>query len=398
MPRRRHTLLGIAVSALATSLVIGGTGPSVGADPAADLARASAAAASADQAVSQAKRELAQLDEELSHVEEDYAQAKIAQQASQQRADALKADVAAQQAKVDKLRTQAADIARASFQTSGIDPTTQLFVSGDPDSFLQQVSTVAKVDENMNAVLQQFQAEQANLADLKRAADGELAKAAEASSSMAQLESRGKANVAAAQAVLDRLSASQRAALDAVDAAQAGVAAAQAAQEQAAQQQAARATTTQSAARAAGSTAPSPASAAASSSPTVSSSAGAPSSAAAKALAYAEAHIGYPYVWAAEGPNAFDCSGLVVAAYRSAGVSLPHSSSVLSGTGRAVSRSELRPGDLIFWFNPVHHVSIYAGNGMMVHAVNPRVGVIKNPVSEWIGWGVYYAGARRVVG
>jgi len=387
-------VLSIAVSALAASLVLGAGAPAALADPAADLARATAAAANADQAVASARQELARLDDELSQVEEDYAQAKLAQQASQQRAAALQADVAHQQAKVDALRGQAADIARASFQTRGIDPTTQLFVSGDPDSFLQQVSTVAKVDENMNAVLQQFQAEQANLADLKRAADAEAAKSAQAAASMATLQSQGEANVAAAQALVSRLTDSQRAALAAVDAAQAGVAQAEAARAQAAQAQA-----PQAQAQTQGAAATTDARTTATASPaTTSVSAGAPSSAAAKALAYARAHIGSAYVWGAEGPNSFDCSGLVVAAYRSAGVSLPHSSSVLSGTGRAVSRSELRPGDLIFWFNPVHHVAIYEGNGMMVHAVNPRVGVTENSIDQWIGWGVYYAGARRVAG
>ena len=86
------------------------------------------------------------------------------------------------------------------------------------------------------------------------------------------------------------------------------------------------------------------------------------------ALNTAMAQLGDRYVWAGAGPNVFDCSGLTQYAYAAAGVSLPHSSSMQSRMGQAVSRSELQPGDLIFFYNPVSHVGIYIGNGQMVHA------------------------------
>lgn len=395
LSRGRNLIVTMAVSALATSLALGGA-TIASADPASELSRAQAVAATADQALVAAQKELDRLHEELGAIEEEFAQARFAEQASRQRADALSADVCAQQSKVDGLRAQAADIARASFQNGGVDTTTQLFVSGNPESFLKQISTVAKVDENMNAVLQQFQAEQANLADLKRAADAELAKASEATAKAAELEARGKKNVEDAQAVLARLSAEQRQALANVEAAANAAAEAAAAQAEAAAEdrpteQAAPASTT--------TTARTTTAAATTATTAASSSFGtgaASSSAAAQAVAYARSKLGYAYVWAAEGPSAFDCSGLVVAAYRSAGVSLPHSSLTLSGMGTSVSRSSLRPGDLIFWYSPVHHVAIYEGNGNMIHAQNPSVGVVRTPISQWLGYGIYYAGAKRV--
>lgn len=94
----------------------------------------------------------------------------------------------------------------------------------------------------------------------------------------------------------------------------------------------------------------------------------APGSAAAVAIEAALAKVGSPYVWAASGPNGFDCSGLTSYAYRAAGVSLPHSSRAQSSMGRQVSRAELQPGDLVFYYNPISHVGLYIGNGMMVHA------------------------------
>jgi cell wall-associated NlpC family hydrolase len=77
---------------------------------------------------------------------------------------------------------------------------------------------------------------------------------------------------------------------------------------------------------------------------------------------------GKPYVWGAAGPSAFDCSGLVVWAFKQVGISLPHSSSAQSTMGTAVSRDQLQPGDLVFFYSPVSHVGIYAGNGQIVHA------------------------------
>lgn len=90
--------------------------------------------------------------------------------------------------------------------------------------------------------------------------------------------------------------------------------------------------------------------------------------------AWALTQVGKPYVWAAAGPNAYDCSGLVVAAYARLGIRLPHNDQALMGVGRAVSRSELRPGDVIQPF--VGHVVIYIGNGRIVEAANSRLGVI----------------------
>jgi peptidoglycan DL-endopeptidase CwlO len=82
----------------------------------------------------------------------------------------------------------------------------------------------------------------------------------------------------------------------------------------------------------------------------------------------AMAQRGKPYVWAASGPGSFDCSGLVQYAYAAAGIGLPHSSWMQSEMGMPVSRDQLQPGDLVFFYSPVSHVGIYIGNGQMVHA------------------------------
>lgn len=89
---------------------------------------------------------------------------------------------------------------------------------------------------------------------------------------------------------------------------------------------------------------------------------------AARAIRFACAQLGEPYRWGAEGPSAWDCSGLTMKAWAKAGVHLPHSSRMQYGAGRRVGRSELRPGDLVFFYNPISHVGLYLGGGRMIHA------------------------------
>jgi cell wall-associated NlpC family hydrolase len=99
---------------------------------------------------------------------------------------------------------------------------------------------------------------------------------------------------------------------------------------------------------------------------------------------------GDPYVWAAAGPSSFDCSGLVIYSYGQVGMpGLPHSSSILSTMGQAVSRANLQPGDLVFFGSPVHHVGIYVGNGLMVDAPDFGQVVKVEPLDS------DYSGARR---
>jgi cell wall-associated NlpC family hydrolase len=114
------------------------------------------------------------------------------------------------------------------------------------------------------------------------------------------------------------------------------------------------------------------------------------SGAAQTAIDAAMAQRGKPYVWAAGGPNSFDCSGLTAYAFRAAGISLPHSSRMQSQMGQPVSRDQLQPGDLVFFYSPVSHVGIYIGNGQMVHA--PTSGDVVKVAPLMSG----FSGARRL--
>ncbi len=120
----------------------------------------------------------------------------------------------------------------------------------------------------------------------------------------------------------------------------------------------------------------------------------APTSSAAKgraALAFAQRQLGKPYRWGAEGPNSYDCSGLVLSAWNSVGVSMPRTARAQYAAEHRISKSQLRPGDLVFFYSQTpSHVAMYVGNGRIIHAPRPGTSVRYSTVSS-----MPYAGAAR---
>lgn len=110
----------------------------------------------------------------------------------------------------------------------------------------------------------------------------------------------------------------------------------------------------------------------------------------AKALAFAKRQLGDRYRYGGTGPNAWDCSGLTRGAWKHAGKKIPRTSQAQARSGKKVSRSKLRKGDLVFFYSGKSHVGIYAGNGKVIHASRPG-----KPVSYIKIKYMPYAGARR---
>ena len=113
------------------------------------------------------------------------------------------------------------------------------------------------------------------------------------------------------------------------------------------------------------------------------------------ALKYALKQVGDIYVWAAAGPTRWDCSGLTMRAFQQAGVSLPHSSRIQVKYGKSISFGAVKPGDLLFFGNPISHVSIYMGGGKMVQAPRPGKRVEVIPFTKRFG-AKPFVGARRL--
>jgi cell wall-associated NlpC family hydrolase len=110
-------------------------------------------------------------------------------------------------------------------------------------------------------------------------------------------------------------------------------------------------------------------------------------------VAFAIQQVGKAYVFAGSGPDAYDCSGLTMAAWAQGGVSLPHNAAEQATLGTSVSASELQPGDLVFLYQPISHVEIMVGPDLAVSAANEALGVrYVHPSQDMQDW----AGAVRL--
>jgi peptidoglycan DL-endopeptidase CwlO len=297
------------------------------------------------------------------------------------------ADVQTQTKKIERLKLHVGLIARAQFQNRSLDTAAHLFVTPDTERFLSQISTVQKVSENQNAALQDYQQEQANLAAVEHSAETDLAALGEKEKQLKSLATASDNKLDQAKKVLARLTTAQQKQLAEAEkkatakANAEGQAATKPPPKANAQRRVAAKPPAKTDAQSRNATKSSRKS-------TRSSATG--SSKGAKALAYAKAQLGEPYVRSGAGPSSWDCSGLTMMAWESVGVSLPHSSRQQFSRGRPVAKSDLQSGDLVFFYSDIGHVGLYAGNGQVIHAPRPGKSV------EYIKMSYMpYAGARR---
>jgi peptidoglycan DL-endopeptidase CwlO len=104
-----------------------------------------------------------------------------------------------------------------------------------------------------------------------------------------------------------------------------------------------------------------------------------------KVISMAMDYAGVPYVWGGASPKGFDCSGLVLYCYAKVGIKLPHSSRMQYDCGKHVSRSEIKPGDLCFYYSPIQHVGIYIGNGRIINATGNHVQISDAFTRSYVG-------------
>ncbi len=314
--------------------------------------------------VDDAKAQVAALEVDAAAIDQQSVGVKEQIKSSKAKLKQKRADVAAQTAKVAQMRQQVGQVALAQFQNRSLNTTAQLLLTDDTDGFLNQVSTVEKVSQNQNSALQDYQSQQAALASLERSTATDLAQLEAQQQSLAELRTQSDGKITEAKAVLAKLTEAERQRIAAEETRLA----------QAAQQDANAVTTTDP-----------------TTTPTDGGGAVAGTGRAAKAIAFAKAQLGKPYVYAAAGPNAYDCSGLTSAAWKAAGVHIPRTSQAQFGAGTSVAKSDLQPGDLVFFYSGISHVAIYVGNGTIIHAPHPGADVRYAKLDS-----MPYAGARRV--
>jgi peptidoglycan DL-endopeptidase CwlO len=272
------------------------------------------------------KKQVEKYDHEAEQASERYNDAKVKLDSTRTKLDALNADLTRQDQVVDEMRQQVATIVVDQYQGDALSTTSQVVLSSNPDAFLDNLNAVSAYNNQRGQVMKEFGTQLDRLKLRKAAVQIEAARLQKLQDAMAAEKARIDEKAAKAKAVLDDLEAEARAKI-----------------------------------LSGGWTGDLPNVEA--------------SGRAAAAVRFAMAQVGKAYVYGAAGPNAYDCSGLTMRAWGAAGVGLPHSSSAQQGSGTRVSESELRPGDLVFYYSPVSHVGMYIGNGLIVNALNPGAGV-----------------------
>ena len=230
-------------------------------------------------------------------------------------------------------------LAAMGYMNGGMDPTLQMLTSGNPDLFLSQASTVQQLDNEAGMRLSTLQREQVAAQRAQATATEEIITANRLQS---QINSKVK-TIHAKLAVLNSSAMSQALAIFNKTGSYPDVVLPEA------------------------------------------------TNVGTTALRAALTQRDKPYVWGTAGPDSYDCSGLVVWAFGTEGISLPHYTGALWNSGMHVSRADLEPGDLIFFDADISHVGIYIGSGLMVDA--PHSGSVVRVEAVW--WG-QYVGAVRI--
>ncbi|MFF7749842.1 NlpC/P60 family protein [Streptomyces sp. NPDC007971] len=298
-------------------------------------ANAANAAPSEKLSKDQVKAKVDKLYEQAEQATEKYNGAKEKQQKLQKEISTIQDNVARGQQELNKLRDGLGSLATAQYRSGGIDSSVQLFLSSNPDDFLDKASTLDQLSSQQVEALKKIQDKQRELAQERSEAAEKLKDLASTRTELGNKKKEVQGKLADAQKLLNSLTAKEKADL-------------------AAQQQRADRSSTERVDM--GHNAPA-------------------SGRAGAAFSAAQSQIGKPYVYGATGPSSFDCSGLTSWAYAQAGVSIPRTSEAQANAGtRIYDQSQLQVGDLVIFFGDYHHVGLYAGNGQVLHA--PHTGAV----------------------
>ncbi|MFF7700071.1 C40 family peptidase [Streptomyces lydicus] len=304
-----------------------------------------------------------------------YRQAEVATQkynAAKERADHQRTtvdgllDAAAERAqKMNDTRRELGTFASAQYRTGGMNPTAQLMLAKDPQQFFDRSHLMERLTSRQQQAVSDYE-EQAAAAARQRAEAGRSLERLQASQASLKASKQSvQQKLAEARQLLSRLTVQEKARLAELER-QKEAAAKRKAEEEARRQQ------ERQRQQDGGGTAGGDAGGSTGGGGTTG---GTQSTKAEKALAFARAQIGKPYVWGATGPSSYDCSGLTQAAWKAAGVDLPRTTWDQVKVGQRVATSNLQPGDLVFFFDDISHVGMYIGGGKMIHAPHPGADV-----------------------
>ncbi|MGW7513147.1 NlpC/P60 family protein [Streptomyces massasporeus] len=283
------------------------------------------------------------------------------------RVDTLLDDVAERTQKLNEAREELGSFASAQYRTGAAAPDTATFLLADtPQDYFDQTQLMDRMTGRQKVAVDDYVTQQSETMKKRQEATESLETLSDSQDGLKTAKATVQRKLADARELISKLTAEEKARLAAIEKEKRAEAARKA--DELARQQAAQQKAQEEAAQQQDS--------GSSSSGSGSSTSTAPADSsyatkADKALAFARAQIGKPYVWGAVGPGSYDCSGLTQAAWKAAGVTLPRTTYDQVNAGTTVPLSQARPGDLVFFYDDVTHVGIYIGNGMMIHAPKP---------------------------
>ncbi len=331
----------------------------------------SSAFADPKQTAAQAQQQLQTLSDRAEILSEQFNAAQAKLDAAQRQLSADQNAIVKAQAALDATKAQVAQVASAAYESGGVGSMNELLTSSEPEMALQRAGILAMLAEQRGGELREATASRNKLAQTQ-------AVAAQQAKQIQALQ----ASLKQQQRTLDAMAAQQEALLKSSQA-QIAADSAKAAADAAAKARANRSLVRAVVPKVVRHTAPAPA-------PQMPANIGADGRAAA-ALRYAYSQLGKPYRYGGSGPGSFDCSGLTMRAWQAAGVSLGHNAAGQFASTPHVSRSQLQPGDLVYFGHPIHHVGIYIGGGNMIEA--PYTGARVRITN--FGYRHDYAGASR---
>ena len=350
---------------------------------------ASQASAAPEATIAQVQAQLEVLQSRAEAASEAFNQAQVELTTASQLESVAQRKVSAAQTVVTSISVSTDALAAHMYVTDGSNSSLSLLLSSTPSTFLDRLAAIQQVARTDAVTLRLAQSARLALAQTQVALEQRRAEAASAVQQMTSQRAAINDAVAQQQKVLSQLRAEERARLAQLEAkarAASAAAAAVARKEQAARLAAASQTTTSFQGQGGQ----------AASSATVTGSTSA-SGRASIAIQYALAQVGKSYSFNAQPPSSWDCSKLTTAAWAQAGVSLTPYSYAQAAEVRRISRDQLQPGDLLFYFNNAHHVAMYIGGGQMVEAASPSTGVQVTDV--WNSWSsAHFSYAGRPIG
>ncbi|MFF8813115.1 C40 family peptidase [Streptomyces pactum] len=305
----------------------------------------------------QVKTRVERYQREAEEATERFNGAKERAEAAESAVEALRDKAARGTARLNSSRNALGSYATAQYRSGGVPATLRLALSSSPDEYLERASAAARAHTRQSSAVTRLVRQVRGLKQVRTEAIERLSELNRSREALARHKRTVEAKLRSADRLLDRLTAEERRRVlghDGAPGAEGGSGNGSAGPRSGAGGLPGLGdTAVTGAARRLGTSAP------------------AASGRAALAVSFAYGALGKPYVWGATGPSGYDCSGLTQAAWRSAGVALPRTSYTQINAGRRVGRTELAPGDLVFFYSGISHVGLYIGAGKMIHAPRP---------------------------